>query len=54
MYLDNPELQKKKAEITKKKREDLVFGEKPYECRKCMVEKHPKEFVIQRLDNPWV
>ncbi len=54
MYLENEPLQREKAEITKKKREDLVFGEEFYECRKCGVLKHPKEFVIQRLDNPWV
>jgi len=54
MYLDNPELQKKKAEITKKKWESMVFGNDPYECRKCGVKKHPKDFVVQRLDNPRV
>lgn len=54
MYLDNPELQIKKAEATKKKWEAIVFGDELYECRKCGVKKHPKEFVIQRLDNPWV
>ncbi|HKL44065.1 MAG TPA: hypothetical protein VJ892_02175 [Candidatus Absconditabacterales bacterium] len=54
MYIDDPELQKKKAEATKKKWEAIVFGDELYECRKCGVKKHPKDFVIQRLDNPWV
>jgi len=35
MYLDDPELQKKKAEVTKKKWEAIVFGDEPYKCRKC-------------------
>lgn len=37
MYLDNPELQIKKAEATKKKWEAIVFGDELYECRKCGV-----------------
>jgi len=51
MYLDNPELQKQMAEVTKQKWEKLVFGDKPYKCIKCWKLKHPKDFVIQRLDN---
>lgn len=51
MYLDNPELQKKKAEATKKKWETLVFGNKPYPCTKCGIAKHPSEFVIHRMNN---
>lgn len=54
MYIDDPELQKKKAELTKRKWEAIAFGNEPHECRKCGVKKHPKDFVIQRLDNPWV
>jgi len=51
MYLDNPELQKQMAEITKQKWEALVFGDTPYKCIKCWEAKHPKDFVIQRLEN---
>lgn len=51
MYLNNPELQKQMAEATKQKREKLVFGDTPYKCIKCWELKHPKEFVVQRLDN---
>jgi len=54
MYLDDPELQIKKAKATKNKWEAIVFGDELYECRKCGVKKHPKEFVVQRLDNSWV
>lgn len=51
MYLNNPELQKQMAEATKQKREDLVFSDKPYKCAKCGESKHPKDFVIQWLEN---
>lgn len=51
MYLDNPEIQKEKAESTKKKWEALVFGNKPYPCTKCGIAKHPSEFVIHRMNN---
>ncbi|MDD3262768.1 MAG: hypothetical protein PHR61_02890 [Candidatus Absconditabacteria bacterium] len=51
MYLDNPKLQKEKAESTKKKWEALVFGDKPYPCTKCGIAKHPSEFVIHRMNN---
>ena len=54
MYLDDPELQKKKAEATKKKWENIVSWDEPYKCRKCGELKDPKDFVIQRLDNFWV
>ncbi|MFA5748314.1 MAG: hypothetical protein WC872_04375 [Candidatus Absconditabacterales bacterium] len=54
MYIDNPEIQKQKAEATKKKWEDIVFGEKQHKCIKCQKLKHPKDFVVQRLDNYWV
>ena len=54
MYLDNPELQKKKAEATKEKREKIVFGNKPYRCTKCGILKDPKDFVIHWLDSYWV
>lgn len=51
MYIDNPEIQKKRAEATKKRRENLVFGDKPYKCKKCGIAKHPNQFVIHRMDN---
>lgn len=54
MYLDNPELAKQKAEITKEKREKIVFWNKPYVCRSCGLLKHPKDFVVQRKSNYWV
>ena len=54
MYLDDENLQIKKAQATKEKWEAIVFGDELYECKKCGVKKHPKEFVIQRLDNPRV
>ena len=54
MYLDNPEIQQKKAEATKAKREKIVFGGKPYRCTKCGLLKDPKDFVVQWLDNYWV
>jgi len=54
MYLDNPELQKQMAEASKQKWEKLVFGNKPYTCKKCGKSKDPKDFVIQWMDNYWV
>ncbi len=51
MYLDNPSLQRHKAEVTKKKWEDLVFGDELFVCKKCEIAKHPTEFVVHRIDN---
>lgn len=51
MYIENPEVQKQMAEATKQKWEKIVFSDKPYKCVKCWKMKHPRDFVVQWLDN---
>jgi len=51
MYLDNPEIQKQKAEATKKKWGAIISSDKPYLCSKCWIAKRPKEFVIHQINN---
>lgn len=54
MYLDDPELQKKKAEATKQKWDKIISSGKPFLCKFCGIKKKPEDFVVDKVNNYWV